>query len=169
MIFIVPAAILTIAIIIDILIVHLTRKRTLGYVCSFIITLIGVPTLLATLTGSDSDIFQIILALGFALMWWFIYLNIAQAIESSLRIRMLFEIQKNGGQLTLAALENLYNDEQLITIRLRRLEASKAIMVKDNHWHLQSKALRKTAQFFSALKRLFLKRGSQFETPKDQK
>lgn len=154
--------VLIIAVICDLLIARLSGKRLLGYMASFLITLIGLPLALASIM-SPVDIYAIIVALGIALMWWFIYLNLVQAVESSLRIRMLREIEAEGGSVDLDKLKLIYNDNRLIRIRLKRLEDGGAVLLKDGQYHLSSRKLEKAAYFFTALKRLLLNRRSQFD------
>jgi len=154
--------ILVIAAACDVMIARLSGRRLLGYMASFLITLIGLPLALASVI-SPVDIYAIVVALGIALMWWFIYLNLVQAVESSLRIRMLREIDAEGGSVDIDKLKLIYNDDRLIRIRLKRLEDGGAVRLKDGRHHLNSGKLEKAAHFFTALKRLLLNRRSQFD------
>ncbi len=154
---------LTIAVLFDLLVARFTGKRILGYVASFLITLIGFPLIIILVTPAANDVFEIIIALGIALMWWFIYLNAVQAVESSLRIRMLMEIQARGGALSVDELHAAYSDERLIRIRLKRLEEAGAVTTVGGLRRLQSKKLLNAALFFTALKRIILNKTSQFD------
>lgn len=158
--FIVP--VLTVAVLLDLLIARSTGKRLAGYAASFLTTLIALPLAMFVLT-SEPDFFEILIGLGIALMWWFIYLNFVQAVESSIRIRMLMEIQANGGSLALEDLQKTYNDDRLIRIRLNRLETAGAVQNRDGRHFLSSTKLRKAALFFTSLKRVILKKNSQFD------
>ncbi|CAN0492932.1 unnamed protein product, partial [Discosporangium mesarthrocarpum] len=104
MIFTVIITVLAIAVICDLLIARISGKRLLGYMTSFVITLIGLPLVLVSVM-TPIDIFAIVIALGIALMWWFIYLNLVLAVESSLRIRMLREIEAEGGSVDIDKLK----------------------------------------------------------------
>ncbi|MCC3305335.1 hypothetical protein [Sneathiella sp. HT1-7] len=155
-------SVLTIAVICDLLIARTSGKRLLGYMTSFVITLIGLPLVLVSVM-TPIDIFAMVIALGIALMWWFIYLNLVQAVESSLRIRMLREIEAEGGSVDIDKLKLIYNDDRLIRIRLKRLEKGGAVILKNGRHHLNSGKLEKAAHFFTTLKRLLLNRRSQFD------
>ncbi len=154
--------VLVIGILLDLMVARSSDKRILGYATSFLITLFFVPLVLL-ITGSDTNVYEILIGLGIALMWWFIYLNFVQAVESSIRVRMLMEIQAKGGSLTIDELRQAYNDEKLIRIRLERLENAGAVTNINSQRYLKSTKLRKAALFFTALKRLVLNKASQFD------
>ncbi len=154
--------VLAIGILLDLLVARFTGKRILGYAVSFLVTLIVVPLTLMV-AQNNTDIFEILIGLGIALMWWFIYLNFVQAVESSIRIRMLMEIRAKGGSLSVDELQKVYNDERLIMIRLERLESAGAVTKFQNQHFLKSTKLRKAAVFFTTLKILVLNRTSQFD------
>ncbi|MFT6556988.1 hypothetical protein [Sneathiella sp.] len=160
--FIALFATLFVSVLADLMISRITGRRLRGYATSFLLTLIGVP-LVFVFVLKTTDVFEVLLGLGLGLMWWFIYLNVVQAVESSLRIRMLLEIRKNGGQMAADELRAIYNDETLIRLRMQRLVQGGAVEQDQDHWHLRSGKLKTAAQFFSALKQGLLGKGSQFD------
>lgn len=151
------------AIFLDLLVTRVSGHRLYGYATSLGIIFMGCPLAVLFNAPEYATLFSLILALGLGLMWWFIYLNVVQAVESSLRLRMLFEVKTNGGSLTETKLRDTYNDKTLITLRLKRLEEGKSIVKKEGKYYLQSKKLRKAAHFFTVLKKISTGRSSQFE------
>jgi MFS family permease len=94
--------------------------------------------------------------------WWFVFLNFTQGLESSLRIRLLREVQAEGGQIERAALLDRYNDASLLRLRLQRLLDGGAVLRHDGRLVVASAGLRAIARFFRLLKRLLLGRDSEF-------
>ncbi len=96
--------------------------------------------------------------------WWFAFLNLAQALESSLRVRLLGEIYAAGGRMPKADLEARYNDAILLRLRLERLLAHGAAVERQGHLHIVSPGLKAIAAFFRILKKVLLGRTSEFGT-----
>jgi hypothetical protein len=160
--FLIVILVLAVSVLFDLAIARFSGSRMTGYVVSLLSTLLGLPPVIIFVSEA-TDIFHILVALGFGLMWWFIYLNVAQAVESSLRIRMLLEISDNGGTLPLEQLKTIYSDDKLIRLRLNRLTQGGAVVRENDRWYLRSAKLRTAAHFFTSLKRSMLGKGSQFE------
>jgi hypothetical protein len=97
--------------------------------------------------------------------WWFIALNLIQALESSLRVRLLREVMALGGRIPIARLEARYNDRWLLGLRLSRLRDAGAIVERDGRLFVVSPGLRAVAGFFRLLKRVCIGRLSEFESP----
>src|SRR5689334_14793275 len=53
--------------------------------------------------------------------WWYVFLNFVQALESSLRVRLLSEIAVVDQPLDLETLMSRYNDRAILTLRVNRL------------------------------------------------
>ena len=147
----------------DVLTVRMARNRVLGYISSFVVTLVATPGLVVFLSDKV-DIYFIVITSGVALLWWFVYLNIAQAIESSLRIRLLFEIRRQGNSIPINNLCLIYNDTLLIDIRIKRMEENKALLFDGRGWRLNSQKLRNMASLFTFLKKIMLNRTNQFHS-----
>jgi len=154
---------LALAVATDILTARTVRNRALGYAYSCIVTLVATPVLVVFFSGRI-DVFFIVITLGIALMWWFAYVNVAQAIESSLRIRLLFEIRRQGSSLPISRLGLIYNDTVLIDVRIKRLEENQALLFDEKGWRLNSQKLRNMASVFTFLKKIMLNRRNQFHS-----
>jgi hypothetical protein len=106
---------------------------------------------------------------GIALMaygaWWFVFLNLVQALESSLRVRLLGEIRAAGGHISVAELEARYNDDILLRLRLRRLVVSGAVKQENDRLRVVSSGLRTIAGLFRVIKKALLGRTSEFGAP----
>lgn len=97
--------------------------------------------------------------------WWFSFLNLVQALESSLRVRLLAEVRAAGGRISLAELTQRYDDATLLRMRLQRLRAGGAVVEQDGRLHVVSPGLRTIAGFFRFLKRILVGQSSEFEAP----
>ena len=160
--FLITLSVLSGAVLTDLIVSRLSGKRVYGYATSFLLTLFGIPLVWLFHTSSSPDIFEIVISLGIGLMWWFIYLNVVQAVESSLRLRMLFEVREKGGVIDEKSLAETYSDSRLIRLRMKRMLDGGAITVEQDTYFLVSNQLRHIARFFTGLKKLFLGKTSQF-------
>lgn len=95
--------------------------------------------------------------------WWFIFLNLVQATESSIRVRILSEVLAAGNSLNRATLSALYNDDLLVRIRLDRLMSIGAVTQKDGCLFVKSAQVYWLARFFRLLKIILIGRPSEFE------
>ena len=102
--------------------------------------------------GSPAAIVVALLAYG---AWWFIALNLIQALVSSLRVRLRIPITR---------LEARYNDHSLLGLRLSRLRGAGAIVERDGRLFVVSPGLRAVAGFFRLLKKICVGRISEFES-----
>jgi hypothetical protein len=112
--------------------------------------------------ASIAEVSVAVLAYG---AWWFVYINLVQALESSLRIRLLGEVRKAGGNMSRAALETQYNDALLLRLRLDRLRSCGAVVEREGRLHVASSGLKKLAGFFGVLKKVLIGRTSEFGGP----
>lgn len=95
--------------------------------------------------------------------WWFAFLNLVQALESSLRVRLLREVRTAGGRLRRSALEQRYNDAIVLGLRLDRLRKSGAVVESGGRLHVASAGLKTIAAFFRFLRLALMGRNSEFE------
>ena len=98
--------------------------------------------------------------------WWFILLSLVQALESSLRVRLLGEIRAAGGRMRLDVLESRYSDRVLLRLRLDRLLGDGAVVEREGRLFLASRGLKVIAAFFRLLKQVLIGRSSEFEAPR---
>jgi hypothetical protein len=127
---------------------------------------------LSLLTGFAGVVAWLLLAkasLGTALTalfayaaWWFAFLNLVQALESSLRARLLGEVRAAGGRMARATLEARYNDNGLLRLRLSRMQARGAVVERDGRLFVASSGLKAIAGLFRFLKLALLGRTSEF-------
>ncbi len=135
-----------------------------AYAASFAVgaaATIGVSVILGRIDGQPLS--SAITALVLYGAWWFIFLNLVQGLESSLRVHILREIQAAGGSLPRETLLARYNDEHLMRRRLDRLRSSGVILDRDGQLFVTSAGLRFLARFFRLLKVAILGRHSEFE------
>ncbi|MBI1206607.1 MAG: hypothetical protein GC191_04875 [Azospirillum sp.] len=97
--------------------------------------------------------------------WWFTLLNLTQALESSLRVRLLAEVDAAGGHLPRVALEQRYNDAVLLRLRLGRLIAHGSIVERGERLFVASTGLKLLAGFFRAIKLMLIGQTSEFHAP----
>ena len=155
------AAGMMVALIGDILASRAGATRVNAYAVSF---LAGLCATLATIFLFSQPLQPHLL--GIAILaygtWWFAFLNLVQALASSLRIRLLMEIRAAGGRISRTALRLRYNDETLLSLRLHRLLSHGAIVEVDGCLHVASRSLTFIALFFRTLKKALTGRGSEF-------
>jgi hypothetical protein len=89
-----------------------------------------------------------------ALGWgYFHFVNLCIA---SLRIRILEELMERGGEATVSHLFSRYNDEQMITARLERLERGGHLMRRDGRYVGGKPQFLYVARLFDVLRRSVL-------------
>jgi hypothetical protein len=149
------------ALLIDIL----SSRAGLSRVASYATGLVGGAAFSIAATailakGSMAGTLIAVLAYG---AWWFIALNLIQALESSLRVRLLREVMDAGGRIPIAELEVRYNDRSLLGLRLSRLRAAGAVIERSGRLFVASPGLRAVAAVFRLLKKACVGRTSEFE------
>lgn len=143
----------------DLLVARITGRRTRGYAASLAATIVLTPILTLALVPV-ADIFLVLIVLGIALMGWFVYLNLAQAVESSIRFRVIQSIHEQGDSASLARLTETYDDRRLLRLRLERLVEGGAVeRTADGTYRVRSGGLKLLAGFFSASRRFLLGQG----------
>lgn len=95
--------------------------------------------------------------------WWFIFLNLVQSFESSLRVNVLRQLLRDRGSLDHAAFFARYNDRSLIELRLARLMRGGTVVMRDGRLFVVSTPARLMANLFRGLKLLVLGRPSEFD------
>jgi hypothetical protein len=87
-----------------------------------------------------------------ALGWgYFHFVNLGIA---SLRIRILEELVDAGGELPAESLGMLYNDEEVITMRIRRLCSGRHLVEHDGRYRIGSRRFLAIARIFDGLRAL---------------
>lgn len=144
----------------------LSSRAGLSRVGSYGVSLAGgaiVSVIAASILGQESPAAFAVAVLAYG-AWWFIALNLIQALESSLRVRLLREVMAIGGRIAIARLEARYNDRALLGVRLSRLRAAGAIVERGGRLFVASRGLRAVAGFFRLLKKICIGRLSEFES-----
>lgn len=95
--------------------------------------------------------------------WWFIFLNLVQSFQSSLRVNVLRQLLRDGGSLDHAAFYARYNDRSLIELRLERLTRGGTVVTRDGRFFVVSTPARMIANLFRRLKLIVLGRRSEFD------
>jgi len=134
-----PILTLSINVISQLFVVHLTRRIglsiTTGLITGFIVNVIVFFTVS---TNFENTCIDLISYIGFSFSYWtFLNLNI-----TALRIRVLRELLKeNKTGLTTETILQRYSSKELINRRLDRLKQWGHIIKKDGQWILQSNKL----------------------------
>ena len=137
-------------------------SRIFAYVCSL---MAGFGVILGTLLVMQLDSpWTIAIATTAYTSWWFAFLNLVQALESSLRVKLLADVRAEGGRVTLDFFEYRYNDTILLQLRLDRLRSHGAIVERAGRIYVTSPGLKLIAHFFRVLKRVLIGRTSEFES-----
>jgi hypothetical protein len=142
----------------------LSSRAGLSRVASYGVSLAGgavVCVTAAALLGRSALAAFAIALLAYG-AWWFIALNLIQALESSLRVRLLREVMAMGGRIPVARLADRYNDRALLGLRLSRLRAAEAVVEREGRLFVTSAGLRAVAGFFRLLKKICIGRLSEF-------
>jgi hypothetical protein len=144
----------------------LSSRAGLSRVASYGVSLAGgalMAIIAAAILGQGSAAAFAVAIVAYG-AWWFIVLNLVQALESSLRVRLLREVMALGGRIPIAWLEARYNDRSLLGLRLGRLRDAGAIVERDGRLFVASRGLRAVAGFFRLLKKICIGRLSEFES-----
>lgn len=141
---------------------RLGATRIVAYSCSFVS---GLGIVLVTLIVMPLERPWVIAAVAILayVAWWFAFLNLVQALESSLRVKLLSEVRSAGGRVRLSFFEDRYSDASLLTLRLDRLRAHGSIVEQNGRLYVMSPGLKFLAHFFRGLKRMLIGRASEFE------
>lgn len=141
----------------------LASRAGVSRVAAYAISLaIGLATALLAAFVVSGDISSLWVAIISYAAWWFIALNVIQALQSSLRIQILREVRQSGGRIRMEHLPARYNDESLLALRLRRLVDSGAVAQRDGRLYVASSGLRCLTALFMALKKLYTGHASEF-------
>jgi hypothetical protein len=144
----------------------LSSRAGLSRIGSYCVSLAGggiLSIIAAAVLGKGSPATFAVAVLAYA-AWWFIALNLIQALESSLRVRLLREVMAMGGRIPIARLEARYNDHSLLGLRLSRLRDTGAVVERDRRLFVASAGLRAVAGFFRLLKKVCVGRLSEFDS-----
>lgn len=124
-----------------------------GFSATLVVALAGAPAI------SFAPLATAILAFG---AWWFVFLNLVQALESSIRVRLINELRIAGGHMPWSVLRERYSDAVLLRLRLNRLQAGGAVVERSGRFYVVSPGLKLIAGVFRFLKTLLLGQDSEF-------
>ncbi|SME98993.1 hypothetical protein SAMN06265365_114131 [Tistlia consotensis] len=142
---------------------RLTRGHVLPYKVSLLAGLAALA-LVEVLTFSPAGLWLLLGDLLLFCCGWFVFLNFVQAGQSSLRVRILLELQAAGAAgLPHDDLLARYSDRHLTHLRLERMVAGGAVLRRDGRLWLASPSLARLLGLMRALKRLYLGRLSEFD------
>lgn len=91
------------------------------------------------------------------------YSNFINVNYSSLRLRILKEMLRDGGATTLADLQSRYGSEAILDRRLTRLVEWGQLREDNGRFHAERGSFYRLAQVFLLLKKLLLGRGFRYE------
>lgn len=139
-------------------------SRVAAYGMSLFIGLLGTLLWLLALATSASLGTTLIAVFAYC-AWWFAFLNLVQALESSLRVRLLEEVRDAGGRIGRSDLAARYNDDGLLRLRLARLHSRGAVVEREGRLFVASSGLKAIAAVFRVLKKALVGRVSEFGAP----
>ena len=148
----------------DIAASRLGAPRLFAYATSLVAGLCGILGFVLFISPRSEAATVLIALLAYG-AWWFAFLNLVQALESSLRVKLLGAVRAAGGRISRAALSDHYNDSGLLRLRLERLRAAGAVSENNGRLHVVSPGLKAIAGFFRFLKKMVLGRTSEFGAP----
>lgn len=93
----------------------------------------------------------------------YLFFNFINSGESSIRVRILWELQHATGPLSEEGLLAIYNDDIILATRLARLRRSGKVIERNGRYVLRSSVLILMARVIRALKLLIVRRESEFE------
>ena len=94
---------------------------------------------------------------------WYVFMNFVVCSESSIRVRLLRDIVAAGGQIRESDLLAAYNERALIAMRLERLVAGRQIRDIKGRFFPAARGLMVLGLLLQALKRLILRKSSEFD------
>lgn len=134
-----------------------------GALRAYATSLVVGAAISAGIASSGDSAWVIVTTLEIYGAWWFVFLNLVQASESSLRMQILREVIAAGGAMPMSELLSRYNDDTLLRLRLRRLVEGKGVALREGRLHVRSALLRGLARFFLGLKLVTLGKRSEFD------
>jgi hypothetical protein len=93
----------------------------------------------------------------------YLFFNFINSGESSIRVRILWELQHAAAPLDEPGLLAIYNDDLILSTRLARLVRSGKVIEHDGRYILHSSILVLMARTMRALKLLIVRRESEFD------
>ena len=140
---------------------RLGAARLSSYATSLVVGLCATLAFALCLRSPNGTATILIALLAYG-AWWFAFLNLVQALESSLRVKLLGAVRAAGGRISRAGLAEHYNDNGLLRLRLARLRSSGAVRENDGRLLVVSPGLKAIAGFFRLLKKLLIGKTSEF-------
>lgn len=107
-----------------------------------------------------------VLAAGDVLLYTFcvfLTFNIVNASESSIRFRIMRELDTASRPLTESELTDAYNDRTILDTRLKRLLGTRHLELIGGRYRLTSRSLASMARIIGRLKLLLTRRASEFD------
>ncbi|MFC3674874.1 hypothetical protein [Ferrovibrio xuzhouensis] len=143
----------------DIVAARLGAGRVKCYVLSL---LTGLAATFVAIWYQQLALPDAIIALLLYGAWWFAFLNLIQSLHSSLRVRLLYELRAAGGSMPMARLQQIYNDDLIVRMRLARLQSNGSVVERTGRLHVRSASLMAVVGTFRLLKIALLGRPSEF-------
>jgi len=152
---------MAIALVADVAVSRAGGSRIAAYGASFLAGFAAALIAVVAITPqlSFAPVATAVLAYG---AWWFIFLNLVQALESSIRVRLVNELRIAGGRMPWSVLQQRYSDTVLLGLRLNRLLAGGAVVERNGCLHVVSPGLKLIAGIFRFLKVSLLGQDSEF-------
>ncbi len=150
------------------IVAHLIAMRTglrhvVAFGLSFLVGILAiVPLTRLVVPGTGTLIWPVISAIVLFATCWFVFLNVVQSTESSLRVNILREVLASVGRLERGKLYARYNDDALIHLRLARLIKGHTVEQRGNRLFVVSMPLLILARAFRIAKLIILGRRSEF-------
>jgi len=93
----------------------------------------------------------------------FSFFSLTNTSESSIRVRILREIDRAGGSIDKSEFSKIYNEDIILKLRLERWRSKGLVVKTADRYALNSKGLRAVERIFYYLKIFLVRRSSQFD------
>lgn len=165
-----PIAALAVMVVVQAVVLRLRRGEQFfgsvvsGFVAGLLVVLgLQIVLLLVFPRNLDRWVLALVVNPAIYVMLAYCFFNFINLGHASIRIRIFKECRDRGGFITREELRAVYDEERIRDVRLQRLLEGGDILQENGRWKLANPRLVPVANFVFALKRLVLRRESEFE------
>lgn len=165
-----PIAALAVMVVVQAVVLRLRRGEQFfgsvvgGFVAGLWVVLgLQVVLLLVFPRNLDRWVLALVVNPAIYVMLAYCFYNFINLGHASIRIRIFKECRDRGGFITHEELRTVYDENRIKEARLQRLHEQGDVVVEEGRWKLANPRLVPVANLVFALKRLVLRRGSEFE------
>jgi hypothetical protein len=145
---------------------HFFRSVVVGFLAGFAVNIVLQGALLLVFPATfDRWVLAVMVNVPLYVCLAYCYYNFINLGQCSIRIRVYKECADRGGFITPEQLRSVYDEDGIREARIERLLHGGDLVLRDGTYHLASRRLVPIAAIVFGLKRIVLRRESEFDHP----